>query len=185
MTETSARNADLRRQLAQRLRVLRQEPRWRHCVQRPTEPRALAEVRADAESLGWLLRCTLAGYANLNPQPADCERVVETHDDVESFKAPAFEPLSVVLARAEAQGLDLEQVSVHQETRREPYEDWTNDYLVATIEVPVSDEKYAQAIDGLWLNYQQQQMGEQRDREDFATFLRLRERFGHLVDRPT
>lgn len=146
----------------------------------------LASVREDAESLSWLIRCTVAGYMNLRTPPAPAAEEIEAvaRDD-EPFKAPVFEPLSVVLAAAEARGLDLEAVSVHQEMRREPYEDWTDPYLVTTVQVPVDDETYAKTIESAWADYQLQQMGGEREREDFVTFLRLRERFGHLVSGTT
>lgn len=185
MKNSTPELAEFRTQLAQRLRVLRGWRLGRHRLAREKVPRRLAEVRQTEGSLDWLLRCAISGFNNATASTetdvsasfVEVADLPPAHND-EPFHASGFEPLSEVLARAEAQGVDFGQLSVHQETQREPYEDWTYDVLVVCDQVALTDHEYAQSIDRVWQDYQAAQLASKQEREDYALYLELHARFG-------
>lgn len=73
--------------------------------------------------------------------------------------------------------INLEKVAVHLEVQDVPWEDFTIEVAVLTIEAKTSDEDYAGHIGGIWVEYQRALQARTGRSEQFDQYLALKAQF--------
>lgn len=170
-----------RDELARMLKALRADGHRRGYVTRGTEPKPLAEIR-QSSGLGQLVRATVAGWRNRqnNGSPVFTAAAMAADSlqiQAESPFRPDCQGIADVVAAAEHDGLDFDTVDVHEEERRIPYDDYTDQWLVATQYGPIGDSSFFNDTRQVYDQLLASRCASAEEEAAFRTYLELRKRF--------
>jgi hypothetical protein len=94
--------------------------------------------------------------------------------------APQHLTLPELIAQAEAAGRDLASVTLTHCEVPVPWEDYFDGVTDLMDEAPMSDVQYAEELERIWLQHYSRQLTSDEQREAYAQYLVLHERFGAL-----